>query len=395
MMLLACMIAAPAKTGPEMNTRWDSIQRGSAGPSLPVVRSSYPAFVGKGSGIFFPLRSNAKSLVAGAPAQSVVAGLKLASLLYDRVLVEDGEYRIQGGPGGGSRFWTPPDGEAPRAWQRPSERSREQASNFSLAMKPSTAPADAHAMVVLDSPASVSWRATFEPIKRDLTSGCDWFEFGHADDAQDRGFVLSRRDREVSEDPDVQAVLPEHFVRDLVVKQANRDMLVGAAYGSAVSMDGLHRRILTAQIRNGTAAPAFGPHALTILVPDVRRMTWANIVEIRANRGVRQYRNVLREVEALAWYEASSLDEFENVVHREFERQLIEVVDAKSLPRRLVRAVVNVAVGELTGLMVTRVPGAGGAVGLAVSVVEETREWSARRWVGAHQGISRRAKPRS
>src|SRR6266508_4574153 len=89
-----------------MNGRWDSIQRGSAGLSLPVVRSSYPAFVGKGSGIFFPLRSNAKSLVAGAPAQSVVARLKLASLLYDRVLVEDGEYRIQGGPGGSSRFWT-------------------------------------------------------------------------------------------------------------------------------------------------------------------------------------------------------------------------------------------------------------------------------------------------
>jgi hypothetical protein len=88
MMLLACVIAAPAKTGPEMNGRLDSIQRGSAGPSLPVVMSSYPAFVGKGSGIFFPLRSNAKSLVAGAPAQSVVARLKLASLLYDRVLVE-------------------------------------------------------------------------------------------------------------------------------------------------------------------------------------------------------------------------------------------------------------------------------------------------------------------
>lgn len=257
-------------------------------------------------------------------------------------------------------------------------------------MKPSTAPADAPATMVLDSPASVSWRATFEPVKRDLAPGCDWFEFGHSDDPRDQGFALSRRDRQVSEDVDVQALLPEHFVRDLVVKQAHRDLLVGAAFRSAVSMDALHGRVLTALIRNGTAAPAFGPQALTILVPDVRSMTWTDIVEMRANAGLRQYRDVLREVEALAWDEAASLDEFEAVVHREFDKRLIDVVDAKSLPRLLVRAAVNVAVGEMAGLMVTHVPAAGGAVGLAVSVAEETRGWAARRWVGAHQGLTRR-----
>jgi hypothetical protein len=123
--------------------------------------------------------------------------------------------------------------------------------------------------------------------------------------------VLSRRDREVSEDPDVQAVLPEHFVRDLVVKQANRDMLVGAAYGSAVSMDGLHRRILTAQIRNGAAAPAFGRHALTILVPDVRRMTWANIVEIRANRSRK-----LRRLAASSYLSSSAHSAFTSAWNR-------------------------------------------------------------------------------
>lgn len=85
--------------------------------------------------------------------------------------------------------------------------------------------------------------------------------------------MLSRRDREVSEDPDVRAVLPVHFVRDLVVKQANRDMLVGAAYGSALSMDGLHRRILTAQIRKRYRSSGLQAARLTILVPDVRRMT--------------------------------------------------------------------------------------------------------------------------
>lgn len=344
------------------------------------------------SSIFFPLRSNAKSLLVGAPARAVVARLKLASLLYDHVLVEDGEYRIQGGPGGSSRFWMPPE-ESPRPWQQPSERSRGQSSNFTLSMKPTDASADAPAMVILDSPAVVSWRATFEPIKKDLTSAHDWFVFGHADDPRDPGHALARQERALGNHPEVQALLPDHFVRDLVVRQAHRDLLVGGVYRSAVSMDPLHGRILTAQIRSGTAAPAFGPQALTILVPDVRSLSWADILELRANRGLRQYREVLREIEALAWDASESLDEFEDVVHREFVKRLTDAVDAKSLPRRLVRAAVSMAVGEMAGLVLTQVPMAGGAVGLAVSAVEEARGWSARRWVGAHQGITRRSRP--
>ena len=163
------------------------------------------------SSIFFPLRSNAKSLLAGAPAQGVVARLKLASLLYDHVLVEDGEYRIQGGPGGSSRFWMPPE-ESPRSWQLPSERSRGQSSEFTLSMKPADASADAPAMVILDSPAVVSWRATFEPIKKDLTSAHDWFVFGHADDPRDSGHALARMERALGNHPEVQALLPDHFV---------------------------------------------------------------------------------------------------------------------------------------------------------------------------------------
>jgi hypothetical protein len=258
-------------------------------------------------------------------------------------------------------------------------------------MKPTDASADAPAMVILDSPAVVSWRATFEPIKKDLTSAHDWFVFGHADDPRDPS--LARQDRALAHDPLVQALVPDHFVRDLVVRQANRDLLVGSLYRSAVSMDSLHRRVLTAQIRSGTAAPAFGPQALTILVPDVRWLSWADILEVRANRGLRRYREVLREIEALAWDTSESLDEFEDAVHREFVKRLTDVVDAKSLPRRLVRAAVSMAVGEMAGLVLTQVPMAGSTFGLGVSAFEEGREWLARRWVGAHQSITRRSRP--
>jgi hypothetical protein len=260
-------------------------------------------------------------------------------------------------------------------------------------MKPTDASADAPAMVILDSPAVVSWRATFEPIKKDLTSAHDWFVFGHADDPRDPGHALARQERALGNHPEVQALLPDHFVRDLVVRQAHRDLLVGGVYRSAVSMDPLHGRILTAQIRSGTAAPAFGPQALTILVPDVRSLSWADILELRAIEDCVSTERCCVRSRLWRGDASESLDEFEDVVHREFVKRLTDAVDAKSLPRRLVRAAVSRAVGEMAGLVLTQVPMAGGAVGLAVSAVEEARGWSARRWVGAHHGITRRSRP--
>jgi hypothetical protein len=72
-------------------------------------------------------------------------------------------------------------------------------------------------------------------------------------------------------------------------------------------------------------------------------------------------------------------------VHREFEKRILDIAEAGSLPRRLVRASINVAVGEIAGLALSRIPLAGGTVGLAISAADETRAWLSRRLVGAHQ----------
>jgi hypothetical protein len=66
---------------------------------------------------FFPLRSNAHALVAGAPARSVVRRIKIAALMHDHVLVEDGAVEIQAGPAGTVENWQPPGADAPQRWQ--------------------------------------------------------------------------------------------------------------------------------------------------------------------------------------------------------------------------------------------------------------------------------------
>jgi hypothetical protein len=54
MMLLACLIAAPAKTGPEMNGRWDSIQAGVGGSILACRQVELPCVRGQGFRHLFP-----------------------------------------------------------------------------------------------------------------------------------------------------------------------------------------------------------------------------------------------------------------------------------------------------------------------------------------------------
>ncbi len=84
--------------------------------------------------VFFPLASNAHALVTGGSLASVRARIKIASLLYGRVLLEVGQLSIQAGPHG-SQTWrhqTRPDAPAP--WQTPKDRGRGQASPLSLSM---------------------------------------------------------------------------------------------------------------------------------------------------------------------------------------------------------------------------------------------------------------------
>jgi hypothetical protein len=64
-----------------------------------------------------PLRSNARTLVAGGAVAAMRERLKYASLFYDSLLLESGIFRVQAGPTGSSSFIVPPAAEDPPRWQ--------------------------------------------------------------------------------------------------------------------------------------------------------------------------------------------------------------------------------------------------------------------------------------
>ena len=117
-----------------------------------------------------PLRSNARTLVAGGAVAAMRKRLKYASLFYDSLLLESGIFRVQAGPTGSSSFIVPPTAEDPPRWQTVAERRAATGATFGVAVSPDGAP-DATPRAVVSSEAAISWAATFAPIRRRAAAG--------------------------------------------------------------------------------------------------------------------------------------------------------------------------------------------------------------------------------
>ena len=123
-----------------------------------------------GTPIYFPLRSNAASLLKGAPVGSVLRRIKLGALLHDQVWLEEGVWDGQAGPRGAMQFWSPPGPGARRGWQTARERGSAVKHDFMVAMKLAGAPDGLPARPVIQSPTRVRWWATFEPLRAESSN---------------------------------------------------------------------------------------------------------------------------------------------------------------------------------------------------------------------------------
>jgi hypothetical protein len=86
------------------------------------------------SSLLVPLRSNASALVAGGPVDSLRRRLKLASLTFDRIILETGSYRLHTGPTGSSAVYEPFHPREDLRWQSGGQRGAAKGTVFGAAM---------------------------------------------------------------------------------------------------------------------------------------------------------------------------------------------------------------------------------------------------------------------
>lgn len=71
---------------------------------------------------WFPIRSNAHSLVSGSGVAGVRRRIKLASVISDQLWLDEGTLDVQAGPMASAAFWVPPNPNERPNWQTPAER---------------------------------------------------------------------------------------------------------------------------------------------------------------------------------------------------------------------------------------------------------------------------------
>jgi hypothetical protein len=353
------------------------------------------------SELLVPLRSNGSALLTGKPIESVRRRLKLASLYFDHVYLEGGTYRLSAGPGGSSGFFEPPgDGETFR-WQTPSRRGAEQRQPFTVAIgREDTPGVPARQMdTAIHSDASVSWTATLHPFADELPGGTDWISYTPTRDPDGEIGRLSDRWRWADErNAALQRAIPERFVRDAIIKHANRDLGFAVQYGLAVSVDPLHTQVIAQRFRddNGWKLQGF---AVPILFPAAGDFPGEAIADFRRDRHMARLRSILHEVEEEAASEAAEGD-VEAAVQRACRRHIADAQGAVDSFGDVAHTLLQgFVIGGMTGFAIAGFTGplgivGGAAIGAApgtiMKISDVIQRRRARGWVTLQQRIDGR-----
>ncbi|MGH2445826.1 MAG: hypothetical protein ACRDGD_07285 [Candidatus Limnocylindria bacterium] len=172
----------------------------------------------------YPLRANAYGLVKGAPLATFQQRLKVAALVYDKLILDDGAWIGTAGPGGATDLRLPVDDEvAPtRSLQSGAERRSAQGGRFGIAV---------NGHPIIQSAATLSWRATYRPIKDELPEAYDWIDFVAIELKQNGKAVANNLAEEDEQAGLLAAQFPDSLVRAFVLKGASQAMVLASELG--------------------------------------------------------------------------------------------------------------------------------------------------------------------
>jgi hypothetical protein len=327
------------------------------------------------SALYVPLRSNAKSLVTGAPIAALRRRLKYGSLFHDSLILESGILRMNAG-GGGSSSWInqPSEHEQPR-WETPRQRHQAEQSPFQLSIGKETTPGvpAAEMQPVLASDSAIAWTATLLPFADELPAAVDWIQFGRfgkpsrtVEQIAQRWIWADQRNARL------ESAIPGRFVRDAVIKNADNDLAVAMAAGCTMTMDGLHSQVIARRFGDEQGWQLRG-YSIPILFPQIGDWSWKDIADLRGDKNIARFRAVLREVEAEAAEEAAGGD-LEAAAHHAYERHLARAMPALTGLGSVARTTaVGFVIGGLTGFLTMGITGPGGPLaGAALGVIPGT-----------------------
>lgn len=160
----------------------------------------------------------------------------------------------------------------------------------------------------------------FEPFAGEFTSGCDWIEWASATSVRtpEREAAVRRWKQFGEANESVRAAFPENFLCSIVVRGACSDLADAISVGSAVSLHRSHSIVNACAHQFGDPVVRAVGFGLPVLIPDVTRLDWPDVVEARHHPGLVRLREELTELEAIAFVRND--EDVEAAIRREFDR---------------------------------------------------------------------------
>jgi hypothetical protein len=253
---------------------------------------------------------------------------------------------------------------------------------------------------VLNSETSICWLPTLEPFKAELPPDCDWIAFGRPSGVPIELRRPSDQWKRIDEEnAALERLVPERFVRSLLVGHVSDDLATGIAGGWDIGLDRFHGEVVSARFADDATIQPYG-FALPILVPRVSSLGWDDVAAIRRLPAIERLRKVLGEVELEAVAVSASGNDIESAVRAAYDAKVRDAVSdveglGGSLAHGLAELVVGTAAGYATVALGLTGPAVAGAVGATAMTGLHVRELRRRRhsraWLGVMDVISEAA----
>jgi hypothetical protein len=278
---------------------------------------------------FFPLRTNVHYFDSPEEQLALMERVKQSSLLYENLLFEGGIYDAvvwkDEERGGGPSFdmWIPP---------------QDVTDDFLAGYEHKPTGGDAYLKidehVFASGEAERRQHAEFHSLLKQLNvENLPWIEmeaFGLHGELKNLAGRLALDDESAL--GDLLSDKPR-FLKSKILSNLNHDLILTSQLNVAASMDGLFEPLLSrkAQRHAGLqAAPGFA--AFQVAIPNLSHLSWSEVVDIREQESLKEFRRKIMEIEALARSMSSQGDvkdlqlRISQIITRELLKEISELI---------------------------------------------------------------------
>lgn len=289
--------------------------------------------------VYFPLRSNVGWFQSLNLQNEITNRVKESILIHDQLFIEDGTFLVDILDKGGKRaLWTPP-GVLPQELRTVEFTQDLKPEDIMVLMGPEgQQPTD----VVLQGKASVRFKIDYYNVFKGLNvSSYDFLKFVIVDDMQipseakqliqHNAFMDKGRFRDIE---------TNSWLRDLVIENLNRDLIVSMLLQSGVVLDPRHGELLKRKHKAATGTDqmarneeaAVVRHLLNVAAPNFSEMPIEQVIELRDHRLWQSFRAFVSEVISDVKMNPEVLTDpraFDDAVRNKIDRALFEALKAK------------------------------------------------------------------